>query len=827
MRALLKIIRILVYGIILPLTNFLKDQLYKFYISQKPKFTAIYWQTKWNKLKNFNWRNFNLSNYYFLFRGLFKTGLFLLLLAFVFYLAVFMGAFGEIPSKRELKAIQNNTASEVYSADGVLLGRYYIQDRTNITYDQIASDAIDALVATEDARFYDHSGIDVVSWARVLVKSILLQNTSSGGGSTLSQQLAKNLYPRKDYKMWDMPVNKLREIIIARKLEGIYSKKELLELYLNTVPMGGNLYGIERSSRRFFNKTAAELKTEEAAVLIGMLKATTTYNPRLHPEKAKQRRNVVLNQMAKYGYLSETEANSLKLLPLTLDYTLESHNDGLAPYFREQLRLELVNWASRQKKSNGEPYNLYTDGLKIYTTINSNMQLHAERAVRRRMALLQNQFNKHWGTRAPWGNDVSFLKDAIFRSDRYKKMKARGMSEDDIVAVFQEKRQMNVFTWKGVEKKTMSPLDSVRYYQRFLNTGLISVEPATGFVRAWVGGIDHNFFKYDHVRSERQVGSTFKPFVYAAALEKGITPCTYFKNERITYPEYDNWSPQNSNNQYGGEYSMRGALAHSVNTISAQLIMQTGVKRTANLAHDMGIEQDIPEVPSLALGTASLSLFEMVKAYATFANRGFTVTPVYIEKISDQEGKILREHHDKPGRKVLSTQTSAIMLNLMQGVIEEGSASRLRSEFNLRMDIAGKTGTSQLHADGWFIGITPDLVTGVWVGAESPKVRFRTLALGQGSSTALPVWGDFMRRVSQDKEFTSYRNNHFATLTPELQAQLACSSFRAEPPPKDFFDKVYDSVRDKTVETFKNWKESMKRRREERKAERKKNKRKN
>ncbi|MFD3002697.1 penicillin-binding protein 1A [Pontibacter toksunensis] len=818
-RLLKKLIKLVVYGLILPVTLFLKGQLHQFYLSQKPKFTRPYWERKRQRLREFNLKEAKFSDFNFLFRAAYKTGLYLLLFACIFYLTVFAGAYGHVPSKRELRSKQNNTASEVYSADGVLLGRYYIQDRTNVKFEDISPAAIDALIATEDVRFYEHSGVDIRSSFRVLIKSLLLQE-ESGGGSTLSQQLAKNMYPRQDYWLWDMPVNKMREIIIARKLEGIYSKQELLELYLNTVPMGGNLFGIERASRRFFNTSADSLKTEEAAVLVGMLKANTTYSPRLYPERSKQRRNVVLNQMAKYNYLSPAQADSLKQLPLTLNYRYTTHNDGLAPYFREQLRLELDKWASSRKKKNGDPYNLYTDGLKIYTTIDAGMQKHAERAVARRMSLLQKKFDAHWKGRAPWGNDATVVQNAMLRSDRYKKLKSAGLSDAEIKEKFRQPVTMTVYSWNGSKKEEMSPMDSLAYYERFLNTGLLSMEPGTGFIRAWVGGINHDVFKYDHVRAQRQVGSTFKPILYAAALEKGIPPCTYFPNELQTYPEYDDWSPQNATGQYGGEYTMRGALAHSVNTISAQLIMRTGVDRTVDMAHQFGIQSKLPEVPSIALGTADISLMEMVSAYASFASRGKQVNPVYIQKITDRNGNVLREHRgNEETKRALSPTNAAIMLHLMEGVVEEGSARRLRSEFGLRMDIAGKTGTSQEHADGWFIGITPKLVTGVWVGAESPKVRFRTLALGQGSNTALPIWGDFMKRIALDPAYPGFMKSQFEPLPPRLQERLSCESFRAEPPPQNFFDRVLDNVADKAVKTYEEWKEQLKKRREERKKE--------
>lgn len=819
-RTLKKILKFFITKIFVPIVRFLHAELSAFYQSQKPKLTRTYWQQKWA-----NWQeSHQRSDYKFLLRGFYKLALVGVLAFVVFYLSVYMGFWGEIPSRRELKSIQNNTASEVYSADGVLLGRYYIQDRTNVKYANISPAAIKALVATEDARFYDHSGVDVRSMGRVLVKSLLMQNESSGGGSTLSQQLAKNLFPRKDHWFWDMPANKLREIIIAQKLEAVYSKDEILELYLNTVPMGGNLYGIERSAQRFFSTSAEALKTEEAAVLIGMLKATTTYNPRLNLERSTKRRNVVLNQMAKYNYLTTAQADSLKKLPLKLKYNYTTHNDGLAPYFREHLRQELMQWAASKKKKNREPYNLYTDGLKIYTTIDAGMQRHAEAAVRKRMALLQKQFDAHWRGRSPWGRNSDVIQVAMHRSDRYRKMQEAGLSEAEISEAFRTPVPMKVYGWNGTDKKTMSPLDSVAYYQRFLNTGLFAVEPHSGYVRAWVGGINHTIFKYDHVKAKRQVGSTFKPILYAAALEKGMKPCDYFPNERVSYPEYDNWSPRNADEQYGGEYTMRGALAHSVNTVSAQLIMKTGVDRTVDMAHRLGIYSNLPKVPSLALGTADLSLQEMVTAYATFANRGYRVDPVYITKITDRNGKVLREHFDGANAKrVLSEETAAIMLHLMQGVVEEGSAVKLRSQFGLKMDIAGKTGTTQDHADGWFIGITPKLVTGVWVGGESPEVRFRTLALGQGAHTALPIWGEFNRKVAIDPVYKGYYYAKFDPLPPHLQNMLNCPSYRAEPPQENFLERVLDKVTEKVGQSYEEWKAKWKQRRQERKRNKHKN----
>ncbi|WP_223816090.1 penicillin-binding protein 1A [Adhaeribacter rhizoryzae] len=788
-----------------PISRFFRPQSGVFNGRHKSKLSAAYWQKQWQHLRAFNWRNLRTGNFKPVLRGAYKLILLVLLFWVGLYLAIYVGLFGRVPSRTALKARQNHTASEVYSTDNILLGRYYIQDRTNVNFENISPTAVKALIATEDARFYDHSGVDYRSLLRVLFKTMLLQEEKSGGGSTISQQLVKNLYPRRQYYFLSTPINKLREMIIARRLENIYSKTEILELYLNTVPMGGDLFGIERAARRFFNTTADSVKTEEAAVLIGMLKATTTYNPRLNLEKSRQRRNVVLNQMAKYGYLPPAQADSLKNLPLKLKYRYETHNDGLAPYFREQLRLELVKWCATQVKADGKPYNLYTDGLKIYTTLHAGMQTHAERAMRKRMARLQSQFDAHWKNRSPWGNNPEIMRAAMRRSKHYQKLKAAGLTDAAIQEQFRQPKEMNLFSWRGTIKRTLTPNDSLRYYERFLNTGLLAVEPETGYVRAWVGGIDHHTFKYDHVRSRRQAGSTFKPIVYTAALERGLEPCTYFPNQLQTYTESDNWTPHNADNKYGGEYSMRGALAHSVNTISAQVLMKTGLEPTISLARRLGIQSPLPKVPSLALGTADLSLLELVTAYATIANNGYRIKPVYIAKITDRNGKILRQHRPGAGvAKAVATEHAATMLELLKGVVQEGSANRLRSEFSLTLDIAGKTGTSQDHADGWFIGITPQLVTGVWVGAENPAVRFRTLSLGQGSNTALPIWGDFMSRVVRDREFANWRNSHFPLLPPELQQRLNCPSFLAEQPAvikqTSFLDKLFDVFKSKKKE---------------------------
>jgi penicillin-binding protein 1A len=734
-----------------------------------PKFTVTYWRS----LDRKGWL-----------RVLGKAVMAVLLVLFLFYLSVYFGLFGWLPTKRQLKDVQNDMPSEVYTADSVLIGRYFIQDRTNVKFQDIAKPAIDALIATEDARFYEHDGVDYRSLARVFIKSLLMQEESSGGGSTLSQQLAKNLFPRKSLGFLSMPVNKMREVILARRFEAIYTKEEILTLYLNTVPMGGNVYGIESAARRFFNTSADSLKTEEAATLIGMLKATTTYNPRINPERARQRRNVVLAQMAKYNYLTPEQKTHLQGQPLKLRYNPYSHHSGLATYFREQLRGELTKWAAQQENREGDPYNLYKDGLKIYTTIDSRLQRHAEQALKQRMYALQLDFDKHWGKSSPLAGQPDILKGAKERSLRYKRHKAAGLSDKEIDKIFNTPRPMEIFRWRGAVSRTISPMDSLRHYLRYLNAGFVAMEPRSGYIRAWVGGINHNFFQYDHVRSRRQVGSTFKPLVFAAALDRGIAPCSYFANDRLVFPEYENWSPKNSDDQYGGAYSMQGALAQSVNVVAVNVAMQVGIPNIVQLAKNVGITGDLPATPSLALGTADASLLEMVAAYGTLANGGYQVKPRYLLRIVDRNGKVLLDQTNPngEGRQVLASQATALLRPMLQSVISEGTGKRLRRDYNLNMDIAGKTGTTQSHADGWFIGFTPDLVAGAWVGGEDRRIRFRDLDQGGGANTALPIWGNFFQRVAKDRDFRRYAYSNFSPLPPHLQGYLNCPPYQPPMP---------------------------------------------
>lgn len=703
-----------------------------------------------------------------------KGFLYLLLFFFTFYLAVLIGIFGKIPTQKALLERKHDRPSQVYSSDGVLLGSYFVFDKKEIPFIKISPHVISALIATEDIRFYSHHGIDARSMFRVLIKSLLMQQSSSGGGSTITQQLAKSLYPRRSYWLLGSPIFKIRELIIAKRLEAVFSKEEILELYLNSVHMGGNVFGIERGSQTYFNKPALSLKIEEAATLVGMLKASTKYNPMRNPEASKSRRNVVLGQMAKANTISTDRAEELKASDLTINKgKAEVSNGSSAQYFREMLRPELLKWCEENEKNGGESYNLYHDGLKIYTTIHSKAQQSAEQAVKQQLSSLQSQFNQHWAGENPWGKEDQFIEAEIKRTKRYKLLADAGKTEEQINKIFNTPVSRKLFSHRGSIRRSISPRDSIEYYQRFLNTGLIAMEPETGYVRAWVGGINQKVFNYDHVNSKRQVGSTFKPILYAAALEDGMEPCQTFENKQETYD--DDWTPKNADGEYGGQYTMVQALAHSVNTISAKIIDEVGVRKTISLAHDLGIESELPKVQSIALGSAEISLIEMVTAYSTLANKGVRHKPVFFTKITNHEGDILQEHQMEEGEEVMEPDNATTIIQMMRAVVEEGSAHRLRTEYRLQMDIAGKTGTTQNQSDGWFIGVIPGLVTGVWVGGENPSVRFRTLKLGQGSNTALPVWGKFISQYSNASSGKQQYNSRFPALNMETQGKLACT----------------------------------------------------
>jgi penicillin-binding protein 1A len=711
------------------------------------------------------------------------------------------GLLGNIPDREELSLVENPVSSEIYSVDSVLLGRYFIQERSDIRFDQIPSHVVNALLATEDVRFYDHNGIDYRSLGRVLFKSILLQSDASGGGSTLTQQLAKNLYPRKHYWLFSTLINKMREIIIASRLEHVYDKNTLLALYLNTVPFGDNTYGIESASQRFFSTSTKEISIDEGAVLIGMLKATHSYNPRIFPERSKERRNVVLSQMEKYKKLPSEKLDSIQALPLIIKYNRITHHAGLAPYFREYIRKELMDWCSNHTNEKGEPFNLYTDGLKIYTTIDSRLQNYAEIATAKEMTLLQNTFLRHWGKTDPWHNNVTLLDEAIKKSDRYRSLKQSGKSHEEIIQEMKKPSIMNVFTWQGEKEVDMSPIDSIRHYLKFLNAGLLAMDPQQGAIRVWVGGINHNYFQFDHVResTKRQVGSTFKPIVYAAALEQGEKPCDYISAEKTTYESTEDWTPLNTEENYDLKYSMEGALAYSVNTVAVHALEKAGIDRTILLAEKMGVTSNLQPVPSLALGTSNISVMEMVTAYSCISNNGRAVKPWYLTSICSRNNSVLESFHSEIGEQVLSEDNAKMMVQMLKRVVNEGTGSSMRWKYGVENDIAGKTGTTQSNADGWFMAMTPKLVIGAWVGADDQRIRFRTTALGQGASTALPIVANFFQQVNGDKELADISSSSFPELPANLERKLSCDFYKSD---KTILEKIFGKKDKESARTF-------------------------
>ncbi|UGU16900.1 transglycosylase domain-containing protein [Sinomicrobium kalidii] len=703
-----------------------------------------------------------------------------LVLAFaLFYWSVYFGLWGHIPTQKELGEIVQNEASEVYGLEDKLIGKYYLFDRQSIPYDAIPQNLIDALIATEDFRFYDHNGIDYRSFFRVFFKSILLMDDSSGGGSTVTQQLAKNLYKRKNYGRLGIAVNKLREMIIAKRIEKVYSKEEILTFYLNTVPFSDNTYGIESASYKFFNKRAKRLKVEEAAVLVGMLKANYYYNPRLFPEKSMQRRNTVLHQMVKYDYLGEEAYDSLKTLPVKLQYTAYSHDEGIAPYFREQVKKEVEAWCAANPGENGETYDIYRDGLRIYTTLDARMQSLAEEAMQEHLGKLQEQFEKSYGKRAPWIANANMTEEAVKRSEPYLSLKQKGWKAEKIMDSLRKPRKIELFEWGENKIVDASTVDSIQHYLKFLNTGMIGIDPHTGAVRTWIGGINYKYFKYDHVRqSKRQVGSTFKPIVYTTAIENGLYPCSYFSPKKVVYEEYDGWSPSNATEKEEDEfvkYSLKYALSRSINTVAVKVLDFAGIGNTIAMAKKMGIDSPLPEVPSLALGTAGISVEEMAGAYAAYINNSRPVKPFFITRIEDKEGNVLAEFRpEERAEPAFSEHTRQVILEMMKATVNEGTASRIRYAYKLNNAIAGKTGTTQSNKDGWFVGVTPNLVTVTWVGADDHRIGFRSTRMGQGANSALPVFAGFMQKMNKDSVFDPYTKARFKAASAVVRFELDC-----------------------------------------------------
>ena len=724
---------------------------------------------------------------------------------------IWLGA--DIPSFKELESPQSNLATQVIADDGkTVLSTFHIENRSYVTYDDLSENLVHALVATEDVRFYEHSGIDFPSLARVIVKTILGGDSSQGGGSTVTQQLAKTLYPRQDLsemgkinKMIKMVGIKLTEWGTAVKLERSYTKEEIITMYFNQVFFGSNAYGIKSAAQTFFAKTPADLTVEESATLVGMVNKPTRYNPALNPDKSLGRRNFVISQMHKAGFLTKDEADSISLIPITLSYQIQDHTAGSALYFRDMLRRTmnasepqrssyrqyedyvvdslqwaedpLYGWINKNLKPDGTKYDIYRDGLRIYTTINSKMQKYAEDAVAEHLgADLQGRFDR--GVKnlrnQPFSNDVeksqvnSIMKMARRDSDRYRNQKRAGKSDDEIYKTFSEPQQMKVFAWKGKNRTyvdtLMTPDDSIRYYKRHLRSSFIAMTPETGEIKAYVGGPDFKAFQYDNARqSKRQVGSTIKPFLYTLAMQEGMSPQDKVPNVADSFVidkgngEYEVWKPKTTDKEeYIGEIvTLEWGLAKSSNNISVYLMKQFGPHAMVEMMRKMGVGSSLDAVPSLCLGSANLSLYEMVAAYNTFPSKGVYVRPMLVTRIEDNEGNILAQFSTKK-KEAISDNTAYLMAKLMQGVVNSGTAYALRSRFGLEGEIAGKTGTTNNNADGWFIGYTPELTAGVWTGFENEQIHFQYIGNGGGSASALPIWGLFMTKVKSDPSLAKY-----------------------------------------------------------------------
>ncbi len=724
-----------------------------------------------------------------------------IVLILLFILSVYWGAWGKIPNKEDLSDFQYQRASEVYTIDSVLIGKFYLYDRQPISFESIPQHLLDALVAIEDERFYQHSGIDYPSLGRVALKTVLMQDQSSGGGSTLTQQLAKNLYPRRDRKVSNIAINKVKEMFIASRLEDIFSKDEILTHYLNTVSFGDNTFGIESASLKFFNRRTKDLTVEQAATLVGMLKATYGYNPRIFPQKSLSRRNLVLLAMANNELISAEKKDSLIDIPITLDYREYDNNDGLAPYFREEVRKKMQKWSLKQREE-GHEYNIYTDGLKIYTTLDYNMQFWAEAAMREHMASLQEQFEKSYGKNAPWLTDTKLIEKVVRATQVYKKLKAQNLDDAQIMDSLKIKKPMSLTDWEGERTVESSSYDSIVHYMKLLNTGSLAIDPHTGAVKTWIGGVDFEHFKYDHVaQSKRQVGSTFKPIVYTAALETGIAPCTYFSAEEVEYENLKGWSPGNSgnNDETYLNYSMEQALSNSVNTVTVKVLEITGLTNVLTMAKNMGVFTKLPEEPSIALGTGELYLNELAGVYATYVNDGKAVLPYLINRITDQKDSLLTEFEPKRAKTpAFSEETRQIMLEMMKSTVNMGTASRIRTTYKLKNDIAGKTGTTQNNKDAWFVALTPKMVHVTWVGLDNHEIGFRSTALGQGANAALPLFAKFMQELNRHPSYDTITKARFKSPDPEIVRLLDCDPVKRD----GFFKRLFKNPDKKKTREF-------------------------
>lgn len=762
--------------------------------------------------KRINWKEFKRPLIWFW--SIFGAGVVAVVL---FFILLSYGLLGFMPTFEDLENPKNSLATDILSADNVLLGKFYVENRSQVDFSEISPHLIAALISTEDERFYSHSGIDVRGLFRVVFRTIIMHDTSSGGGSTITQQLAKMLFHGHAQSKWERSMQKLKEWVIAVKLERSYTKEEIIAMYLNRVGFIYDAYGIESAAWTFFGRKVSDLRIEQAAMLVGMLQNPALYNPIRREEKVIQRRNVVLGQMLRSRYISRADFDSLKALPLGLDFRRSDHKDGLAPYFREYIRLvlsakkperqnyaswqdqkfmedsvqwlnnPLFGWIEKNPKADGSKYNIYRDGLKIHTTIDSRLQIYAEQAVTEHLGNeLQPQFfrSKKGTHNAPYSNITNeefdnLINRAIRNSERYRKMKTDGATAEQIEKAMHTPVETKVFTWKGEKDTVITPYDSIIYYKHFLRASMMSVDPHNGHIKAYVGGPNYHHFMYDMVTvGKRQVGSTIKPFVYTVAMHSGNTPCDLVPNTPQTFLLADGttWTPRNSGEQRAGEMvSLKWGLANSNNNITAWVMKQSSPQAVAKMIHDLGVYSYIDPVYSLFLGTSDVSLYEMVGAYATYVNKGVHIDPIGVTSIEDKYGNVISTFTARE-REVIDEQTAFLMVNLLEGVVNQGTARRLRGPaYQLKNQMGGKTGTTQNQSDGWYMSIMPNLVTGVWVGGEERGIHFDSMRLGQASNMAIPIFGRFILKVFDDETITEIRPEDEFEVPATFSYSLDCS----------------------------------------------------
>ncbi len=732
-----------------------------------------------NQLSTQNIKSFNATFWKIV------IGLFLIFALII--VSVGLGIFGELPSFRDLENPKSNLASSVISEDKVELGTYFVQNRSNIRYQDLSPNLVNTLIATEDIRFKDHSGIDFKRTFTILFYNLIGKKQ---GASTITQQLALNLFSEKGREKvaYKRIVQKMQELVIAIKLERNYTKEEIMTMYLNTVDFGNNAFGIKSAAKTYFNTTPDAVTPEQAAVLIGLLKGPTLYSPVRNPDRSLARRNLILQKMGENNFITDEVAATAKAKPLGLKFRPMSSN-GSAAYFRSVLKRDIQRAFREQSitKADGTPYDLDRDGLKIYTSINSKMQDYAEEAQKEYMKTLQAQFKQHWKNRDPFKGMMDLLTVGMKRSERYQQLKAEGKSTDEIWADFRKPAKMQIFSWRGKIDTVMRPLDSIKYTKMILRNAMMSMDPKTGYVKAWVGGIDFENFKYDQVKmGTRQVGSTAKPFTYATAMYNGFSPCYEVLNEPVTVSGYGApWSPGQSK-PLPGYLTLRKAMANSQNWVTAFVMREVGPVAVSTLTKKMGITSDVPPYPSIALGTYNASIYDMTGAYSTFVNHGVWTEPIYLLRIEDKNGNVLYEK--KPRIVVaLDEQTAYVMTYMLKGVVDEGTGWRLRRKYGITNPVGGKTGTTQNNSDGWFMGITPQLVTGVWTGCEDRAIHFRSTDLGEGANTALPIFAMFMKKVYADASL-GIKKGDFEQPKSGVTTTLDCGKYRLEAAPEAELD---------------------------------------